>query len=281
METRELLYFVTVADELHFGRAAERLRIAQPPLSRAIRQLEQRLGVTLFERTSRKVQLTDAGSVLVHEARKALDAVAAASRRTRRVTRPRLVLAMKAGGDGGMLQDILDVYTSEPDALPVELFVCGIGEQSLALRDGRADVAILHLPYDDVSGFDTEQLRTESAVAILPARHRLAGRERLWMADLDGEPMPRWRGMPGDGPLVRDAAQLMQLVAVGQVVAVLPSSARIGLREDLVAVPVVDGPISAILVGWPERSSSRAVAAFARAATAVAERECLPHVERA
>ncbi|ONI71004.1 hypothetical protein ALI144C_51560 [Actinosynnema sp. ALI-1.44] len=101
------------------------------------------------------------------------------------------------------------------------------------------------------------------------------------MADLDGEPMPRWRGTPGDGPLVRDAAQLMQLVAVGQVIAVLPDSARIGLREDLVALPVVDGPISTILVGWPERSSARAVAAFARAAIAVAERGSHPAVEQA
>lgn len=281
LETRELLYFVAVAEELHFGRAAERLRIAQPPLSRAIRQLERRLGATLLERTSRKVELTEAGAVLLHEARKALDAVAAASRRTKRVEQPRLVLVMKAGGDGGMLQDILDAYTSEPDALPVELLVCGIGEQAQALRDGRADVAILHLPYDDTSGFDTEQLRVEGAVAILPTRHRLADRERLWMADLADEPMPRWRGMPGDGPEVRDAGQLMQLIAVGQVIAVLPASARLGLRGDLVAVPVVDGPISTILVGWPERSSSRAVAAFVRAAIAVAEREFHPHVELA
>jgi DNA-binding transcriptional LysR family regulator len=84
METRELRYFVAVAEELHLGRAAQRLGIAQPPLSRAISQLERRLGVTLLERTSRAVALTDAGSVLLREGRAALDAVDAADRRTRR-----------------------------------------------------------------------------------------------------------------------------------------------------------------------------------------------------
>src|SRR5881409_2783739 len=97
LETRELVYFLAVADALHFGRAATQLGITQPALSKAIGQLERRLGVTLFERTSRAVTLTDAGRVLAREARTALDAVTAATVRTRRAgTRdPRLVLAMK------------------------------------------------------------------------------------------------------------------------------------------------------------------------------------------
>ncbi len=94
METRELRYFVAVAEELHFGRAAERLGIAQPPLSRAISQLERRLGTTLLERTSRSVALTPAGEVLLSEGRAALDAVAAAERRTRRRA------AVRPGGAG-------------------------------------------------------------------------------------------------------------------------------------------------------------------------------------
>ncbi|MET0235912.1 MAG: LysR family transcriptional regulator [Kibdelosporangium sp.] len=274
LETRELMYFVAVAEELHFGRAADRLGIAQPPLSRAIKQLEQRLGVTLIERTSRRNTLTRAGEVLLHEAKKSLDAVAAAARRTRRAGQdePRLILVMKADSDGGILRDILDAYTTEPDAVPVELRVCGIGEQSGILRDGRADVALLHLPYDDVSGFDTEELLVDGAVAVLPAGHRLAARTSLYLADLAGEPMPSWRGKPGTGPEVHDTSQLMQLIAVGQVIAVLPSTVQRNLRNDLVTVPVLDGQITTVLVAWPERSQSRAVAAFVRAAVATAER---------
>jgi DNA-binding transcriptional LysR family regulator len=273
LETRELAYFVAVAEELHFGRAAERLGIAQPPLSRAIKQLEQRLGVTLIERTSRRNTLTQAGEVLLHEAKKALDAVAAAGRRTQRAGQetPRLALVMKASSDGGILHDILAAYAAEPDSIPVELEVCGIGEQSGILRVGRADVALLHLPWDDVAGFDTEELFVEGAVAVLPATHRLAGRPSLRMADLDGETFPRWPGKSGSGPEIRDAGQLTQLIAVGQVVAVLPSSARRHLRDDLVAVPVLDGPITTVVIAWPERSHSRAVAAFVRVATRVAE----------
>ena len=96
METRELRYFVAVAEELHFGRAAQRLGIAQPPLSRAIQQLERRLGVALLERAGRTVTLTEAGSVLLREGRAALDAVDAAGRRARRAS-----LVGRTDGDDG------------------------------------------------------------------------------------------------------------------------------------------------------------------------------------
>ncbi|MFI9573902.1 LysR family transcriptional regulator, partial [Microbispora rosea] len=166
----------------------QRLGIAQPPLSRAIGQLERRLGVTLLERTSRSVTLTEAGSVLLREGRAALDAVEAAERRTRRTAlaatgSPGLVLVTKAGAAGELLPKLLDAYAAEPGAVAVDVLLCGIGEQERLLRDGRADVALLHRPFDSASGFDTEELRTEGQVVVLPAAHPLAGRAHLRMAD--------------------------------------------------------------------------------------------------
>jgi DNA-binding transcriptional LysR family regulator len=274
LETRELRYFVAVAEELHFGRAAQRLGIAQPPLSRAIRQLERRVGVTLLSRESRGVTLTPAGEVLLREGRRALDAVAAAARRAQRAgqNEPRLVVVTKAGGDAGLLPDILALYESQPGAVRVDVHICGIGEQARLLRDGQADLALVHRPYDDISGFDTEELLVQQHVAILPRQHRLAGRSALVLADLDGEPMPRWPGVdePADAPLVHDAAQLLQLIALGRAVAVLPESTRTHLRDDLVAVPVLDASPSTLLLAWPAGVRSRAVAGFVRAATTAA-----------
>src|SRR6478672_2795533 len=101
LEVRQLRYFVAVAEELHFGRAAERLGMAQPPLSRAIRELERQLGVRLLERTTRQVALTAAGEVLLRDARTALDAVTAAAARARQAgqSTPGLRLALKADYD--------------------------------------------------------------------------------------------------------------------------------------------------------------------------------------
>jgi len=280
METRELRYFVAVAEELHFGRAAQRLGIAQPPLSRAIRQLERRLAVTLLDRTSRSVTLTEAGEVLLREGRAALDAVAAADRRTRRAAlaatgQPGLVLATKAGAATELLPKLLDAYAAEPGALPVEVLLCGIGEQERLLRDGRADVALLHQPFDSTAGFDFEELTTEGQVAVLPAGHPLTTRRHLRMADVSGLPdlpMPRWPDSDGrypDGPglPVHDSTQLFQLISLGRAVAVLPESARPLLRGDLVAIPVLDAPSVTTVIAWPPHSRSQALAGLVRSAT--------------
>jgi hypothetical protein len=101
----------------------------------------------------------------------------------------------------------------------------------------------------------------------------LAGRAGVRLADLHGEKMPRWPGMSEDdatGPVVRDGGQLMQLIALGRTIAVLPESVRTHLRHDLVCVPVLDAPPITVLIAWPQHSRSQAVAAFVRAATAVA-----------
>ncbi|KPM53650.1 LysR family transcriptional regulator [Frankia sp. CcI49] len=280
METRELRYFIALAEELHFGRAAQRLGITQPPLSRAISQLERRLGVTLLERNSRSVTLTEAGAVLLREGRAALDAVDAADRRTRRAAltgtgQADLVLVTKAGASGELLAKLLDAYAAEPGAATVDVILCGIAEQERLLRDGRADVALLHRPYDSTVGFDTEELCTEGQVALLPAGHFLTGRANLRMADvaaLPGLPMPRWPGRDGTypdgpGPQVRDHTQLYQLIALGRTCTVLPESCRVSLRPDITAVPVLDAPPVTTVIAWPPHSRSRALAGLVRAAT--------------
>ncbi len=279
METRELRYFITVAEELHFGRAAQRLGISQPPLSRAIQQLERRLGVALLERTGRAVTLTEAGSVLLHEGRAALEAVDAADRRTRRVAlaaagQPGLVLATKAGATSELLSKLLDAYAAEPGAGTIDVLLCGIAEQERLLRDGRADVALLHLPFDSAAGLDTEELSTEGQVVVLPAGHALAGRACLRMTDvaaLPGLPMPRWPRSDGtypdgSGPRVRDNTQLYQLIALGRASAVLPESCRSHLSRDLAAVPVLDAPTVTTVIAWPRHSRSRALALLVRVA---------------
>ncbi|WP_371782482.1 LysR family transcriptional regulator [Streptosporangium subroseum] len=282
LETRELAYFVAVAEELNFNRAAQRLGIAQPPLSRAIKQLERRLGVTLLERTSRKVVLTAAGRTLLHEGRRALDGMTAVVLRTQRAGRtdPKLVLVTKAAGDGGLLPEILAAYEGEPDAIAVDVLFCGFGEQAALLRGGHADVGLLH-GSPDLSGLDTEDLLVERQIVVLPARHRLASRTAVTLADLDGEIMPRWAGLPrgdAEGPEVHDAAQLMHLLAVGRAIVVLPESARGYLGGDLVGLPILDAPPSTMMIAWPEQSRSPALAAFVRTATTVAARRGSPPV---
>src|SRR5690349_23292415 len=164
--------------------------MAQPPLSRAIQRLERRLGVTLLERSSRAVALTEAGSVLLTEGRAALDALAAADRRTRRAgaRAPGIVLVTKAGAAGELLAKSLDAYASEPAAAEVEVLLCGIAEQEHLLRDGRADVALLHRPFDTITGLDHEELRTEGQVAVLPAGHPLSTRAELPLAEAAATP---------------------------------------------------------------------------------------------
>lgn len=281
LETRELRYFVAVAEELHFGRAADRLGIAQPPLSRAIRRLEHRLGVQLLDRDRRGAALTDAGRVLLREARAALDAVAAAERRTRRAGDPQrpLVLVTKAGASHELLRRLLDALASEPGAPPVEVLLCEVGEQAHRLRDGQADVAIMHRPYDDLAGFDTADLCVEGQVAILPAAHPLAARDQLTLADVSdvpGLPIARWPRLDGTypdgpGPEVRTQSQLAQLVALGKCLLVIPASSRAWQWPEHVAVPVIDAPDVTTLIAWPRNSRSPAVAALVRSAASVAD----------
>jgi DNA-binding transcriptional LysR family regulator len=300
VEARQLRYYLAVAEELHFGRAAERLGMAQPPLSRAIRTLERQLGVRLLERTTRQVTLTAAGEVLVRDARTALDAISAAARRAQNAGRPTpaLRLALKTDYDAELLPQILDAYRREEASLPVELVLGGRGEQEPALRDGRADVALLPTPFDD-RGLDVEHLLTEPRLVALAADDPLAARSVLRLADLAGRTLPDGNpadrgGLPigatgdtdGGGsprttsptsvveprPTQLDSAQIFNVVELGGIVWFPPASlARRHPRPNIAYRTVRDLPPTTLMVAWPQASRSPAVAAFVRAATTVAD----------
>jgi LysR family transcriptional regulator, benzoate and cis,cis-muconate-responsive activator of ben and cat genes len=275
METRELRYFIAVAEALHFGNAADRLQMAQPPLSRAIQKLERRLGVILFERSGRRVALTASGEVLLNEGRAALAAVQAAELRTQRAAaRPsHIVLATKAGASNDLLMKLLDVYGASTSGAKVDVQLVGIGEPERMLRDGRADVAILLLPFDEIAGFEFVQLHTEGQVALLPRGHPLAKHKTLRTSDLEALPnlpLPRWPEPDGtypdgSGPAVRDYVQLLQLIGLGRACAIVPESApRFG--DDLAEVPVIDAEQVTTVIAWPPHSRSKSVAELVQVA---------------
>ncbi|KAA9130228.1 LysR family transcriptional regulator [Microbacterium caowuchunii] len=279
LETRELRYFVAVAEQLHFGRAALQLGIAQPPLSRAISQLERRLGVRLFDRDRRGVALTDAGRVLLREARTALEAVSAAAQRTQRAQNPGrpLVLASKAGASHALLQRLLEACAHEVGTAPPEVLLCEVGEQAGLLRSGRADAALMHRPVDDLTGFNIQPLVTEGQVVILPAGHPLASRQHLLLADIaevPGLPMARWPRLDGSypdgpGPEVHTQSQLAQLVALGKTLLVIPASSGAWQWTEHVAVPVIDAPEITTVIAWPAGPPSPAIASLLHASHAL------------
>jgi LysR substrate binding domain len=219
--------------------------------------------------------------VLLHEGRAALDAATAATRRTRRAggadgagaSRDRLVLAVKAAGSHELLQKLLGAYAAEPGAAEVEVLPSGLCEQGEMLRDGRADVALLHAPFNSLAGFDTEELMTEGQVAILPAGHPLAACTTLTLADVSdvpGLPLARWPRhgtyAPGPGPEIRDLTQLAQLIALGRTAAVFPESGCAWLWPEHAAVPLTDAPPVVTHIAWPAHSRSLALAGLVRTA---------------
>lgn len=279
VESRPLRYFVAVAEELSFTRAAERLGIASPALSRAVSGLERELGVRLLDRSTRHVALTEAGVGLLSDARAALEALDAAAVRARRaagIRGGRLVLAVKADVEGGLLEDVLAAYDAEHAAVPIEVVFSGWGEQPEMLRSGQADVAIVLEPFDP-DGLDVEVLLREPQVLALSAGHPLATRSRLRMADLEAAHrqvgpgshvyVPHGRQRPRFG----DMTQMLRHIELGQMLALFPLSlAERNARPQLAWRPVEDAPAATFAVAWPRRSQSLAVAAFVRVATAVA-----------
>ncbi|RDI34775.1 LysR substrate-binding domain-containing protein [Lentzea flaviverrucosa] len=190
MELRHLRYFVAVAEERHFGRAAARLHMAQPPLSQQIQQLEAELGVTLLHRTTRKVDLTDAGAVYLGRARAVLAAVDAAGAEARRVAdgmQGRLVV----GCVGSATYSLLPAFARAlREALPAVDFVFRgemlAPDQLESLLARRIDLALLRPPVEDEAA-RVSVVRRDRLIVALPVDHRLARRKRLKIADLREE----------------------------------------------------------------------------------------------
>ncbi|MFE4829355.1 LysR family transcriptional regulator [Streptomyces sp. NPDC056672] len=259
LETRELVYFVAVAEELHFSRAAERLGIAQPPLSRAVSRLERRMGARLLERTSRHVELTAAGSVFLDECRRLLLDLDAAVLRTQRAVRPsRLVLAVRPGTGSGLLAQVL---RSHDGAEPELVFTHdGAG----ALREGTADVALLCADSDDLTSLRTTEVAEEYPVALLPRDHRLARCAAMTTAELRQEPAYQDQCPP------MGLDEVLDRVALGRLVTVVGSSVADRLTREVIAVPVTDLPTTTLALGWLPQNSRPEIASFARTVQRIA-----------
>jgi len=190
MEPRLLRAFVAVAEELHFGRAARRLHISQPPLSVQIRRLETELGVQLFVRSRHAVSLTEAGQALLGRARNLLAEADRATLEVRRI----------AGGEAGVLTigytptatfqvlpELVPAYRAQAPAVRLDLREMRSPDQPNALREGRIEVGFVCAPVDAL-GLTEHVLRRERMVVVLPAAHRLARRARVPVSALRGEP---------------------------------------------------------------------------------------------
>ena len=248
MELRHLRYFVAVAEERHFGRAAERLHIAQPPLSQQIRRLETELGMTLLHRTTRRVELAPAGEVLLARAREILAAVDAAAEDTRRAGRGEFG-RLAIGFTGSATYELLPTLAAAlRDALPgVELELRGellTPAQVSGLLDGTLDLGLLRPPVRERS-LELEILRREPLVAVLPATHRLAASAVVPLEQLEEEPFVTYPShfrsvlhdavedtcaahgfRPRVALEVSETATLVSFVAAGLGVSLVPDSVR-------------------------------------------------------
>jgi DNA-binding transcriptional LysR family regulator len=280
MELRHLRYFLAVAEEGHFGRAARRLRIAQPPLSRQVQALEEELGFPLFDRKRRA--LTPAGETFVRSAREVFDAVDRAvvsARRAARGETGRIRVGFLSSIAISGLAELLRAFRIRSPGVEVALRELPPQHQIDALKAGQIDVGFLRAPLDDPA-LRAETVRTEELVIALPADHPFAGDKRIALSKLAREPFvsfPRARGPAffdqlmrlchdaGFTPhIVQEAAQLdlLNLVAAGFGVAIVPASLRKMRAGGLVFRPIVGAPKTDLLVAWRPDLSSAVVDEF-------------------
>lgn len=269
MELRQLRYFLAVAEELHFTRAAERLHVSQPPLTVAVRQLEQELGATLLDRTTRRVRLTAAGEALRDRARTILDEVEAAATWSADVgagTAGRLRVGFVSSASYEIVPRALRAFRASRPAVRLDLAPLASGEQVEGLLAGEIDVGVVR-DADPLPGVRLEPIAEERLVCVLPAGHPLAELERIPPERAGAEPLVLfpYRLMPGylrrvlelldpGGGAVRVVQQavhqetVLGLVAAGIGCSVLPESVeRFGMPEVMMR-PFVGDPTTTLQI---------------------------------
>ena len=288
LDLRLVDYFVAVAEELHFGRAAERLHIAQPSLSQQIRRLEQQLGVTLLERNSRNVHLTRAGEAFLREGRRALAQAQRAISATRAAGAELLTVGFYGSAGRALLPAVLTAFHDRQPVTEVsvrEILFGNIDE----ILDAKVDVAFTRLMPDQTE-LKVEIIATEPRLIALANTHPLASRQTLTFADLRREsfivnpmvahdsPPTRWlaeqrrHGLPGRiAAEARSPQEIMALVGAGRGVCLVPAAAALhDRRADVVYVPVTDAEPAVVSLAWLPDCSSPTVKAFVATAREVA-----------
>jgi DNA-binding transcriptional LysR family regulator len=284
LDLRKLRYFVAVAEELHFGRAAQRLYITQPVLSRQIRKLERELGADLLLRTSRDVTLTPAGIEVLEEARSLLAAADRTRRRIEDVVSGEAALTV-GFFVGDTFTAALEAFSERYPDVAIALLRVYWHDQTEVLHDGRADVGFVHLPVDD-HGLELLPVRSEPRVAVLPTSHPSAHEHEISIADLADDPVIIQRGAtaawqafhnvdprpdgrhPPSGPAVDNLEEKLQHVAAGRAISFVPASvAGAHIQPGIAYVPVSDIPPIQICLAWKSGQRTALVSAFAEAVT--------------
>lgn len=261
MELRHLRYFRTVASELHFGRAAEKLHIAQPPLSHQIRQLETELGFELFNRTKRSVALTPAGHVFLTQVDRIFQQLEQAieiGRKTSRGELGQISIGFVGSATYNILPSILQQFRDRYPQVHIELHELTTDRQLIWLHEGRIDIGLMRPPIiePDVS---SQVIFQESLVVALPVTHQLATMATIDLASLATEPFilfPRQLApglydpiiticqAAGFSPLVVQECIQMQtivsLVSANMGVSILPESIQEVQRYGVVYKPIQD-----------------------------------------
>jgi DNA-binding transcriptional LysR family regulator len=297
---RNLRYFVAVADELHFSRAAERLHISQPALSKQIRQLERELRFPLFRRDRRRVELTAAGEALLPAARRLLaDWDAALNEATARAHEEGKLLRVgfQTSVGGGLYQSIAARFAELRPDWRLVLRLHEWSDPTSGLLDESADIAFLWLPAGAENAINVRPLRSERRFVALPAGHRLARRKGLQMADLLDEPfvaLPEEAGPLRDYWLALDARdgrparigaeaatpdETFEAVATGHgVVLIAEGNTTVYARPGIVFRPVIDLEPCQLAVAWrrgDRRAAVRELVGVATEVTARSELEAL------